>query len=236
MPGTPIALLDDDELALRGVTRDTPGVVSLMIAGELCYVPPPGLDFDPAKAKAELELARQEMGASFPSAVTYRYNLGSEAHKLIAELIQASWQNTLGITVKLEAQEWKTMVSDATAGNYQTMRFGNVGNFPDTEAEFLPNLKCNSPDNRPHWCNKEFDALLEAAALVADRKERLKLIYQAEKLAVEDAPIIPLYTYTQQFLIRPYVRDLPVNLVDQMQLERAWIDPDWKQHQAEARR
>ena len=52
---------------------------------------------------------------------------------------------------------------------------------------------------------------------------------------IEDAPIIPLYVYTQQVLMRPYVKDLPVNLVDQMQIERAWIDVDWRKHQQEAR-
>jgi len=234
-PGRRISDLTEDELALCGVTRDHPGLAMIMITGELCYVPPPGLDYDPAKARAELALARQEMGSKFPSTITYRYNVGSEAHKLIAELLQDAWQKTLGITVRLESQEWKTMVADATAGNFEVMRFGAVGNFPDAEAEFLPNFKCASPDNRPHWCNAEYDALLERASRIADRKERLKVVYEAEKLAVEDAPIIPLYTYTQQFLIRPYVRDLPVNLVDMMQIERAWLDPDWRRHLQEAR-
>jgi ABC-type oligopeptide transport system substrate-binding subunit len=235
-PGRRISDLSDAELALCEVTRDTPGLAMIMITGELCYVPPPGLDHDPEKARQEIAIARKEMGATFPSSISYRYNAGSEAHKLIAELLQSQWQRTLGISVRIESQEWKTMVADATAGNYETMGFGAQGNFPDTEAEFLPVFKCTNPDNRPQWCNKEFDAVLEAASRIADRKERLKLIYQAEKIAVEDAAIIPLYTYTQQFLIRPYVRDLAVNLVDVSQIERMWIDPDWKAHEDEARR
>jgi oligopeptide transport system substrate-binding protein len=233
-PGKRISDLTDDELALCGVTKDHPGVALIMISGELCYVPPPGLDFDPVKAKEEIAIAKQEMGAAFPSQITYRYNAGSESHKLIGEYLQQQWQKVLGISVRLESQEWKTMVADATAGNYETMRFGAVGNFPDTEAEFLPNLRCKSPDNRPHWCNQEFEAALDAAGKISDRKERLKKVYEAEKIAVEDAPIIPLYVYTQQFLIRPYVRDLPINLLDQMQIERAWIDPNWREHQQAA--
>jgi oligopeptide transport system substrate-binding protein len=229
-PGTRISDLTDDELALCGVTRDHPGIALIMISGELCYVPPPGLDYDPAKAKAEIEIARRELGAAFPTQITYRYNAGSESHKLIGEYLQQQWQKELGISVRLESQEWKTMVADATAGNYETMRFGAVGNFPDTEAEFLPNLRCESPDNRPHWCNPAFEAALDAAGKISDRKERLKLVYEAEKIAVEDAPIIPLYVYTQQFLIRPYVRDMPINLLDQMQIERSWLDPDWREH------
>ena len=235
-PGLPIARLSDADLALCGVTRDHPGVAMIMVPGELCYVPPPGLDFDPEAARREIAIARQELGAKFPSTITYRYNLGSEGHKLIAEFLQQAWQKYLGISVKLEGQEWKTMVADANAGNYETMRFGAIGNFPDTEAEFLPGLKCTSPDNRPKYCNPAFDALVEAASRIADRKARLEKVYEAEKLAVEDAPVIPLYSYTQQFLIRPYVRDLPINFTDQTQIERAWLDPDWRSHQSEARR
>jgi oligopeptide transport system substrate-binding protein len=234
-PGRQISTLSDEELALCGVTRDTPGNAMIMITGELCYVPPLGLDHDPEKARAELAIAKQQMGAAMPNGFTYRYNLGFEAHKLIAEVLQSAWQQTLGLDVKIEAQEWKTMVADATAGNYEVMRFGTIGNFPDAEAEFLLNFLCASTDNRPHWCNEEFDKTFKSAMEITDRKDRLRRIFEAEKLMIEDAPILPLYTYTQQFLIRPYVRGLPVNLVDQFQLERAWLDPDWRKHTQEAR-
>jgi oligopeptide transport system substrate-binding protein len=233
-PGQPIKDLTDAELAVCGVTRDHPGVAMIMISGELCYVPPPGLDFDPAKAKQELELARAEHGV--PASFTYRYNAGSEAHKLIGEYLQQQWQQVLGVTVKLESQEWKTMVADSRAGNFEVMRFGAVSNFPDSESEVLPNFRCASTDNRPQWCNPAFEAALDAAAGLTDRKARLAKIYEAEQLVVEDAAIIPLYVYTQQFLIRPYVKGLPVNLTDQMQIERAWLDPDWQAHQQEALR
>ena len=51
---------------------------------------------------------------------------------------------------------------------------------------------------------------------------------------VQDVPIIPLYIYTQSHLQKPYVRDLAINLPDQVPLRKAWIDPDWKQHQRAA--
>jgi oligopeptide transport system substrate-binding protein len=202
----------------------------IMITGELCYVPPLGLDFDPVEAKAELALARQEGGV--PASFTYRYNAGSEAHKLIGEYLQQQWQEVLGVTVKLESQEWKTMVavSRPPQGDFDVMRFGAVSNFPAAESEVLPNFRCASNDNRPQWCSPAFEAAIEAAEKLTDRKARLAKIYEAEQLVIEDAAILPLYVYTQQFLIRPYVKGLPVNLTDQMQIERAWIDPDWDKH------
>ena len=66
-----------------------------------------------------------------------------------------------------------------------------------------------------------------AAQPISDRKARLQKVYVAEKILVEDAPIIPLYVYTQTHLVKPYVRDLAINLIDQPPLHEAWLDPDW---------
>jgi ABC-type oligopeptide transport system substrate-binding subunit len=226
-PGTPIAGLDDADLAACGVTRDTPGVALIMAKGALCYVPPPGLDFDVAKATAEVAAARAELGAAFPSTLRYRYNAGSEVHKQIAEYLQAAWAR-VGITVELEAQEWKTFVADTRDGKYELARFGNVGNLPDTESEFLPLFRCQAPDNRTRYCSAAFERLLDEARPLRDRRARNAVLRRAEQQMIEDAPVIPLYVYTQKHLQKPYVRDLAINLVDQPPLWRAWLDPAWR--------
>ncbi len=227
--GQSIATLTDEEAALCGVSKDQPGIAMIMVTGQVCYVPPMGLAFDPAKAKAELALAKQEMGAAFPSTLTYTYNTGTEGHKLIAEFLQQQWQKNLGVGVTLATQEWKTFVADTRAGNYELARFGNISNFPDTEAEFFVNFRCSSPDNRSKWCNKDFEAAMEAAKPIADRQARLVKIAEAERIMLDDAPIIPLYVYTQHRLVRPYVKDLAFNPPNQVSLFPAILDPAWQQ-------
>jgi oligopeptide transport system substrate-binding protein len=228
MPGKPIHLLDDDELALCGVSREDRGVAAIVEAGALCYVPPPGLDYDLVKMKEELAIARREMGASFPRRITIKFNTGVEQHKLIAEWMQQQLSHKLGIVVELESQEWKTFLKDTVTGQYDVARFGWIGGFPDPEAEFLNIFKCDSPDNRTGWCSAEFDRLMKEADGVVDRKARLALIREAERVMIEDAPVVPLYVYTQKNLRRPYVRGLDLNLVDQPSFRRVWIDPDWR--------
>jgi ABC-type oligopeptide transport system substrate-binding subunit len=231
-PGTRIADLSDADLATCGITRDHPGFAMIEAPG-VCYVPPPGLDFDPAKAKEELALARQEMGASFPSKLTYRYNSGSEGHKLIAEYLQQSWQNVLGLEIALESQEWKTFVNDTREGNYEMARFGNIGSVTDTESEYMTLFKCGSAQNRSRYCSKGpggFEETMLAAKRLTDRRARNAKIAEAEQIMIEDAPVIPLYVYTQEHLRKPYVRDLAINFVDQVPMYRAWLDPDWRAH------
>jgi ABC-type oligopeptide transport system substrate-binding subunit len=225
-PGLPISSLTDAQLAMCGVTRDTPGVAMLMSA-DLCYVPPPGLDHDVAAAKRELAIAKQEMGASFPKTINYRFNVGSEAHKQIAEYLQAAW-GALGLHVELETQDWNSMLEDSRQGKFDLLRFGNQGSLPDTESDFLAIFRCASPDNRGKWCNEKFEQLMDEARTMRDLKARLAKVREAESVMLEDAPIIPLYVYTQKHLIKPYVRDYAMNLIDQPALWRIWLDPDWK--------
>ncbi len=229
MPGTPIAELSEEDLALCGVTRDTPGVALIVTTGELCYVPPPGLEFDVEKAREELELAKKELAGDFPETLTIKFNTGFEGHKLIAEYLQQEWKEKLGLDIELTSQEWKTYLKSTTSGEYEIGRFGNVGNFPDPESEFLAIFKCGAPNNRTRWCNDEFMALFRKAESTADRTERLALIRQAEEVFIRESVTIPLYIYTQYHLQKPYVRDLAINLPNRPALSRAWIDPSWKE-------
>ena len=169
------------------------------------------------------------MGSKFPSRLSVKYNSGVEGHKLIAEYLQQVWQKNLGIKVKLSSQEWKTFLKDTRNGDYEVARMGWIGNFPDMEAEFMPPFKCGSPDNRTKWCNDEFMKLYDQMEATMDRTERLALLYKMEDILMQEAPIIPLYVYTQHHLQKPYMRDLAINFSDQQPWRKAWIDPNWRE-------
>ena len=228
VPGTRIRDLSDRDRALCGVTRDTRGVAMIVESDELCYVSAPGLDFDPDRARAELALARKELGESFPGTITLKFNTTRDDHKIVAEYIQRQWLEILGLEVALESQEWKTYLKALIAGEFEIARYGLAGNFPDPETQFLAMFKCNSPDNGTRWCNPEFDRLFQKAESTADRAERLRYLLEAEKIMVAEAPVIALYVDGQHHLQKPYVRGLTINPVDKPPLHRAWIDPDWK--------
>jgi oligopeptide transport system substrate-binding protein len=227
MPGMRIRDLSDAQLAACGVSRDTPGV-AVMVAPDLCYVPPSGAGFDLALAKEELELAKKELGAKFPKTITVRFNTGIERHKTIAEWIQHEWREHLGLDIQLETQEWKTYLKSTRQGEYEVARMGGVGSLPDPETEFMPNFRCNSPDNRPRYCDREFDRLLDQAKIEPDRKKRLALTRRAEQIMIDAQPIMPLFVDTQHHLQKPFVKGLAVNLYDQQSLRDTWIDMDWR--------
>ena len=222
-PGAPIARLSGADLAACGGRRDAPGVALVMVPGELCYVPPPGLDHDLAAARREIALARAEGGVP-DHPIEYRYNAGSEVHTQIAEYLQSAWAQ-IGVPVVLIAQEWNSLLDATARGEFEIARFGSAGTVLDTESEFLALLRCGSPFNRGRYCSPAFERLMGEAHGMVDRRARNAVLREAEAVVLGDAPLVPLYVLTQKHLIKPYVRDYAINLLDLPPLWRIWIDP-----------
>ena len=231
-PGTPIAELTPDERELCGVSEDDDGVAIVIEPGESCYVPPPGLDFDLDKAREELELAREQLGDDFPQTFTIRFNTGVEGHMIIAQYLQHEWKKHLGLDVRLQSQEWKTYLQSTVDGDYEIGRLGWIGSFP-SPSEMMRIFLCEAPNNRTRWCNPDFEENFEEGLLQTDYQDRLESMRKAEEVLLNDAPIIPIYVYTQKHLQKPYVEDLAINFPDNVPHHRAWIDPDWREREAD---
>lgn len=238
-PGQPISTLTPSERQQCNIPEGTTQGVAAFVTPDDCYYSPPGLEFDPEGARAELAKAREELGKKFPKKLELKFNTGVEQHKVIAEYVQDQWKRNLGLSVTLQVQEWKTYLKDTTAGNFTIGRLGWIGSSPDPESQFLIIFRCNEdgkpgPYNRARWCNDEFNALYDQAQTVLDRSERLAVLRKAEQIVAREVPIINLYVYTQRHLRKPYVRGLSYNLADQVPLQYGWIDPDWRDHPEDA--
>jgi oligopeptide transport system substrate-binding protein len=105
---------------------------------------------------------------------------------------------------------------------------GWIGSSPSPESEFMKLWRCSSRNNRAKWCNQDYERLLDDAARTVDPVARLAKVKEAEAVMLAEAPIIPLYTYTQKNLARPYLRGLAQNPIAQPPLWKAWRDPDWR--------
>jgi oligopeptide transport system substrate-binding protein len=54
--------------------------------------------------------------------------------------------------------------------------------------------------------NPSFDALADQAAATNDLEKRRHLLENAERVMLDDYPIVPLYFFVSKALVRPYVR------------------------------
>ncbi|CAC9935881.1 ABC transporter, substrate-binding protein, family 5 [Aedoeadaptatus nemausensis] len=152
---------------------------------------------DVAKAKELLAegLKEEGMTAEDLKGFTLSYNT-DEAHKKIAQAVQEMWKQNLGIEINLENMEFQVLLDNRKAGNFEIARAGWVGDYKDPMT-MLDLYMTDNPQNDSKWSNKEYDELLKKAAASPDQKVRMDSMKAAEKILMEEKPIIPIYFYTQ---------------------------------------
>jgi oligopeptide transport system substrate-binding protein len=93
---------------------------------------------------------------------------------------------------------------------------------------FLETLLSYSPQNWSRWKSPQFDQLVEAAAATADPAASIARYRQAEKIAVDAMPLVPLYFYTKSTMVKPYVKGFYENAKNEHLVRFMWLDRDWK--------
>jgi oligopeptide transport system substrate-binding protein len=161
---------------------------------------------DVKKAKTLLKEAMQEEGWSKLPPVTLLYNT-SDSNKKIAEAVQEMLSKNLNIKINIQNQEWKTFLDTTDQKNYQMARMGWIGVYVDP-VPILDYYLGDSPNNRTNWNNKEYDRLMAQAKVTQDETKRFELLHQAEDVLMKDLPFIPVYYYTQNYLVSPKVKGL----------------------------
>lgn len=193
------------------------------------YDHPPGITYDPEKARECLRRAGYPDGSGFPR-ISILFNT-SEDHRRIAEAIQAMWRDVLHIEVELSNQEWGSYLQATTALQYDVARRSWIGDYLDPNT-FLGCLISGDGNNRTGWSNPRYDALLRQASVEVRPEKRMALLREAEALLLDESPIIPIYHYSTNELVKPYVRGLYRTALDTHPLTGVWIDRDWRRHEA----
>lgn len=188
------------------------------------YEGPKNPIFEPERARKLLAEAGYGANRTLPT-ITITYNT-SEGHKQIAEAIQAQWKQTLGISVEIENQEWNVFLRNLKSHNFQIARLGWVGDYPDPYT-YLNLLLKGDGNNHSQWSDPRYDDLLRQANLSTVKSKRMGLLREAETLAVEQAPLIPLYVYTRSELTKPYLMGDVINFENRHMLKWWWIDKRW---------
>ncbi|WP_052339150.1 peptide ABC transporter substrate-binding protein [Gorillibacterium massiliense] len=156
------------------------------------------------EAKKLLADGLKEEGMSAWPKVTLTYNT-SEGHKKIAEAIQEMWKKNLGIDVTLENVEGKVWLDRQSKLDYQIMRTGWIGDYLDPMT-YIDMFVTGGGNNNTGWSNKEYDKLVDAARVEADQTKREKDFHDAEKILMDEMPIMPIYFYTTADAQKPEVQ------------------------------
>jgi oligopeptide transport system substrate-binding protein len=178
---------------------------------------------NPAKARELLAEASFPDGRGFPK-LEILYNTDQQ-HQAVAELVRKQWQRELGIETSLRNEEWGSLQDSQQQMKFLVSRRSWGGDYVDPNT-FLDMFVTKGENNSTGFANPEYDKLIADAAHEPDEKQRVKMLEDAERLLMDQMPIIPIYFYVSRNMVRPQVRGLYNNLQDTHPLHAIWLDPD----------
>jgi oligopeptide transport system substrate-binding protein len=181
-----------------------------------------GLAYDAKKARELLAEAGYPDGKGFPE-VKLLYNT-SESHKQVCESLVDMWKKNLGVTVQLANCEWKVYLDEVDNKRYQIARAGWIGDYADPNT-FLDMWVKDGGNNNTGWSNPRYDDLIRKAAVEQDPAKRFALFQECERMvAVEEMPVLPLYYYVNQGMLRPRVKGWHENIRDLHPFQFMYLD------------
>ncbi|MBQ0092984.1 MAG: peptide ABC transporter substrate-binding protein [Clostridiales bacterium] len=167
---------------------------------------------------------------NFPT-LTYLYNT-NDGHKAIGEYLQSAMA-AVGITMNLENQEWNTFLNTRKDGNYSIARNGWLADYNDPIC-FLDMWVTASGNNDVQYgkgAHKDaaiynldltalgydvkvengtwaetYDVLISTIKACTDTEKRYALMHKAEDILMETGAIVPLYFYTDIYMIDDSVK------------------------------
>ncbi len=148
-----------------------------------------------------------------PLDVEIRYN-SSDTHRAIAVAVQSMWREALGFDARLVNEEFQVLLANIRAGDItQVFRSSWSGDYDDAHT-FLSVFQSDNAANDPGYSSREFDDLMMRASKQVDPDLRRAYLEEAERLLLEDHPVIPIYFYVSKHLVSPRVEGWGDNFLD----------------------
>ncbi|MEZ5275292.1 MAG: peptide ABC transporter substrate-binding protein [Opitutaceae bacterium] len=149
----------------------------------------------------------------------------SENGKVIAEAIQEMWRSALGIDIILVNQEWKVYLDSMNNLDFDLAISVWIGDYADPNT-FLDMFETGNGNNRTGWSNPEYDRMLRESARTRDPDERFAIFQKMEAVLIEEAPMLPIYFYTNAYLLDPAVKGWNPTILDNHPYKYVYLDAE----------
>ena len=194
--------IDRDLLTTRIIHSGDRPAYGLVTSGLPGYFPP--LTAAPGSTSASRGLEARELlrqagySADRPLELEILYHT-SEEHKKVALAVAAMWQQ-VGVRTTLRNAERQVVEVSVRNADFEVARGAWFSTYSDPMG-LLGNLQAASQASGGTYTNAKFDALILRAQSTVDKTQRLRLLRDAEILAMQDQAVIPLYFIVSRRLV-----------------------------------
>jgi oligopeptide transport system substrate-binding protein len=167
--------------------------------------------------KAQHQLNRKQLKITLTYEVT-------DVFSRIAALLKAYWEETFQITIKLEPLPFKDFFQKIPRHDYQISLIRSLSQYTDV-LNFLERFESGDlPRNFSGWENAKYKTLLKQYKKTFDPAKRQALAKQAEKILLEEMPIVPIYYNHYAYMQKPHVHNLAISPTGVMQFDRVILE------------
>ena len=173
-------------------------------------------EYNPQKARQLLA------EAGYPNGFAVELIVGSPGDNVKNAQIVKDQLARVGITVNIKPMEMAQYYNKSYAYDY-AMSVHTMLSGEEPEESLRPYFGANATYYR--WGNKELHRLIDAQAKILDQARRVEMIHQIQRMILDDAPQMFLYTQIYHVGVQPWVRNctVPINAYDQ-RYEAIWVD------------
>lgn len=181
------------------------------------------LAYDPERARRLLEAAGYPGGKGLPPVVYHQANRG-EAGRAADAILEENLV-AVGIDVQFRYSEWDRFSDDVDARALPSFGLTWVADVPDPDSFLASLFLTNGAYNMFGYSNLAVDSLLVAGSGMRSSRERADVYRRAERLILDDVPIVPLYNIENTFAVRAEVHDLLVTPfgIGNLNMEKIWL-------------
>jgi ABC-type transport system substrate-binding protein len=154
--------------------------------------------YNPARARAELALARQDFGGTLPNdgSATVVYPAGFQDGTNALVELQSEWA-AVGITMHITAIPGNEWFSRLSAHYTPFLAFGLTADYPDPQ-DFCENILSSASGVDPgNFSNASYQKLLTAGDTTPPGPDRTKIYVQAQKIALQNVAYIMIGQQSQ---------------------------------------
>ena len=187
--------------------------------------PPMPHEYNVAKAREHLELARRELGLEeFPP--IHLLADDSPLGTVSSEYYQAVYARNLGLEMRIDKQIFKQRLAKMDAGEFDIVVSGWGPDYDDalTFGDLFSSWNLN---NRGRYSSPEMDALVRVAQSELDPVKRMEAFGKIQDLVHEDVVIVPMYERGWSFVVDPRLRGFKRRSIGpEVDYTHAWIDEE----------